>query len=282
MFNYGNSFQKAKEKMKKENAMWAVGYAVIFLAIQVIAQSLVGGVWAIVTGQSMSQLPVECTIVSLAVFSLVSIALFAWARWSPVSRQWIMTRPWGVLAWSAVAALGVILPSWAVQELLPAWPEAIQRYIDAAEAEAALLMSTTGGYAVVCLLAPVAEELVFRGAALRTLLAWKPEHRWLMIVLSALLFALAHLNPAQLLHPFAIGLLLGWMYERTGSVVPGIVFHWANNSVAYLAYHAYPSPDIRLTDIFHDNVHVMLAVGFSLFILLPAIYQLNRLMKRHV
>lgn len=266
--------------MKKENALWAVGYVVIFLAIQVIAQSLVSVVWAMVTGSSMSHLPVSCTIVSLVVFSLLSIALFTWAGWSPVSRRWIMTRPWGVLAWSAVAALGVIIPSSAVQELLPAWPESVQKYVDAAEAEAALLMSTRGGYAVVCLLAPVAEELVFRGAALRTLLAWQPERRWLMIVLSALLFALAHLNPAQMLHPFAIGLLLGWMYERTRSVLPGIVFHWANNTLAYLAFLAYPSPDIRLVDILGDNIHVVMAVVFSLFILVPAIYQLNSRLSR--
>jgi hypothetical protein len=261
--------------MKKENAMWSVGYVVIFLAIQVIAMSLVQAIWAVVSGDRASSISAECTIVSLVVFSLLSIALFTWAGWSPVSRRWIMTRPWSVLAWSVVAALGVIVPSWAVQDVLPEWPAAIQEYVDEAEKEAALLMSTTGGYAVVCLLAPVAEELVFRGAVLRTLLAWKPERRWLMIVLSALLFALAHLNPAQLLHPFAIGLLLGWMYERTGSVVPGIVFHWANNTVAYLLFHAYPSPDISLVDIFGQQSRVLMAVAFSLLILLPAIYQLN-------
>lgn len=265
--------------MKKENAFWAIGYMLIFLAIQVIALSLVQVVWRLVAGEAASQSSAVCTIVGLAAYSLLSIVLFTWARWSPVSRNWMMTRPWDVLAWSVVAALGVVLPSLAVQELLPSWPETIQRHIDEAEAQAALLMSTTGGYAVVCLLAPVAEELVFRGAILRTLLAWQPERRWLMIGLSALLFALAHMNPAQLLHPFAIGLLLGWMYARTGSVVPGIVFHWANNTVAYLLFHAYPSTDIRLVDIFGQPSRVFMAVGFSLLILLPAIYQLNIRMK---
>jgi len=264
--------------MKKENAMWAVGYVVIFLAIQEIAHLGVLACFQLMGDKAPST--AVGTIVSMVVFALLSIALFTWARWSPVSRHWIMTRPWGVLAWSAVASLGVVIPSIFVQELFPAWPEAIQRYIEAMEAQAALLLSTTGGYAVVCLLAPVAEELVFRGAALRTLLAWQPERRWLMITLSALLFALAHLNPAQLLHPFAIGLLLGWMYERTGSILPGVVFHWANNTVAYLMFHAYPSTDIRLIDIFSQQQHVVMAVFFSLLIFLPAIYELNRRMNR--
>jgi membrane protease YdiL (CAAX protease family) len=112
-------------------------------------------------------------------------------------------------------------------------------------------------------------------------LEWKPERRWLMITLSALLFALAHMNPAQLLHPFLIGLLLGWLYERTGSIVPGIIFHWANNTVAYLLIRIYQDPDITITQIFGSQSRVLMAVGFSLLIFLPAIYQLNqRLTKK--
>ena len=262
--------------MKKENPFWSVGYVLIFMSIQYITLVMTQICFKVFARDWLVQNSVLVTIIGLALFSLFTIALFTWARWSPVSRQWIMTRQWDVLVWSAVAALGIVIPSLFVQEQLPEWPASIQHYIEESERETAQLMSTTGGYAVICLLAPVAEELVFRGAALRTLLAWKPEHRWLMIALSALLFALAHLNPAQLLHPFAIGLLLGWMYERTRSVIPGIIYHWANNTVAYLMFHAYPSPDIRLVDIFGDNIHEVMAVVFSLFILLPAIYQLNQ------
>jgi membrane protease YdiL (CAAX protease family) len=142
------------------------------------------------------------------------------------------------------------------------------------------MMNTPGGYAVICLLAPIAEEMVFRGAALRTLLEWKPERRWLMITLSALLFALAHMNPAQFIHPFLIGLLLGWMYERTGSIIPGIIYHWANNTVAYLLARIYQDPDVGITDIFGSQSHALMAVGFSLLIFIPAIYQLNLWMKK--
>lgn len=265
--------------MKKENPFWSVGYVLIFMSIQYIALVMTQICFKVFARDWLVQNSVLVTIIGLALFSLFTIALFTWARWSPVSRQWIMTRQWDVLVWSAVAALGIVIPSLFVQEQLPEWPASIQHYIEEAEREAAELMSATGGYAVVCLLAPVAEELVFRGAALRTLLAWKPEHRWLMIALSALLFALAHLNPAQLLHPFAIGLLLGWMYERTRSVIPGIIYHWANNTVAYLMFHAYPSFDIRLIDIFGQQSRVFMALGFSLLIFLPAIYQLNERMR---
>jgi hypothetical protein len=71
------------------------------------------------------------------------------------------------------------------------------------------------------------------------------------------------------------------MYWRTGSILPGMAYHWANNSVAYVLYTFYPNPDLRLDDIIQGGQqHILMAVGFSLLILLPAIYQLHLWMKR--
>ena len=129
------------------------------------------------------------------------------------------------------------------------------------------------------MLAPLCEELVFRGAVLRALLRWTPRH-WVAIAISALFFALIHVNPAQMPHAFLAGLLLGWLYYRTDSVVPGIVLHWVNNSIAYVVYNLYPDPDMQLIDLFGTQRHVAAAVVFSLFILLPALYQLHLRMKK--
>lgn len=265
----------------------AIAYVLIFMAIQMAVQAIVLFVEILKDGKldqmSTATLSPTALIISTAVFSIGAIALFTTLRWAPVSRQFLYQRPWGVLFWCALASIGLILPSMYLQEVaMPTeWPEEIQEVIDRTEQTLMLIMSTTGGYAVLCLLAPIAEELVFRGAALRTLLAWHPERRWLMIFLSALLFALAHANPTQFLHPLLIGLLLGWMYERTGSVIPGIIYHWINNTVAYLLYHAYPNPDYAVTDIFGSQARALMAVGFSLLIAVPAIYQLYLRMQKH-
>lgn len=274
---------------KKLSPLIAIAFVLIFLAVQLIVQVTVMVVELLLNGQlTQGQLQQETTlsttalIVSEAVSSIAVIALFTIFKWSPVSREFFNRRPWGILFWCVFASVGLILPSMFFQEVtMPAqWPEFIQKLIDQATETLSQIMSATGGYAVVCLLAPIAEELVFRGAALRLLLRWKPEHRWLMILLSALLFALAHMNPAQFLHPILIGLLLGWMYERTGSVLPGIIYHWVNNTVAYLLFRTYPDPDASLVDIFGSQSHALMAVGFSLLIALPAIYQLNLRMRR--
>ena len=90
------------------------------------------------------------------------------------------------------------------------------------------------------------------------------------------MFALVHANPAQMPHAFLMGWLMGWLYMRTGSIVPGGVFHWSNNTVAYLRSVAYPGDDMKLVDIFGGNeTAVVMSVVFSLCIFLPALFQLN-------
>jgi hypothetical protein len=59
-----------------------------------------------------------------------------------------------------------------------------------------------------------------------------------------------------------------------------MAYHWANNSAAYALYNIYPNPDIKLIDILGDVTHVWLAVGFSMLILLPALFQLHIRMKQ--
>ena len=265
-------------KLKKP--LTAIGYIIIFLAIQMVAQLIVQIAEMAIKGSMDIQISSIGMLVSMGIFTVVTIVLFAWQKWSPMKRDFIQSRPWTTLFWCFIASLGAIIPSVFLQEQMPEWSDSIQKYIEQAAQTMMKMMETPGGYAVICLLAPIAEEMVFRGAALRTLLEWKPQHRWLMISLSALLFALAHANPAQFIHPLLIGLLLGWMYERTGSIIPGIIYHWANNTVAYLLTRLYQDPDIGITDIFGSEGRALMAVGFSLLIFIPAIYQLNLWMQK--
>lgn len=89
-------------------------------------------------------------------------------------------------------------------------------------------------FAAVGIIGPIAEEVVFRGAVLGSLLKWKKLERepWMAILLSALLFSLVHLNPAQAPVTLILGLFAGWLYFRTESLLPGMVLHIMNNSLA--------------------------------------------------
>ena len=245
----------------------ALIYTVIFGAIQVIVSFIVQGIWTLVMGKD-TVMNATGMIITMAVFSILTMAVFLLAKWSVVSRHWVRTRPWFVLFWCVLAALGAIIPSVWLQEHMPELPNIVEGEFD-------MIMKDRWGYFVVGLLAPLAEEMVFRGAILRSLLQWK-SNPWIGVVVSALLFAMIHMNPAQMPHAFLIGLLLGWMYWRTDSIVPGVVYHWVNNTVAYILYNIYPDPDLTLVEMFGSEQKVLMALGFSLLIFLPSLFQLNQ------
>jgi membrane protease YdiL (CAAX protease family) len=173
-----------------------------------------------------------------------------------------------------LAALGALLPSSYLQEeLIPELPNIVEMEFEA-------LFNDRLGYFVIGLSGPLVEELVFRGAILRALLRWR-SNPWIGIVISAVFFSLSHMNPAQMPHAFLIGILLGWMYYRTDSIVPGVVYHWVNNTVAYVFSVFYQNPDMELIELFEGNQRSeLLAVLFSLCILIPSIVQLNLRMKK--
>lgn len=249
----------------------ALIYTIVFAAIQVVVSMLVQGVWMLVMGKE-SAMNATGMIITMAVFSVLTMVVFLWAKWSVVSRHWVRTRPWFVLFWCVLAALGALIPSVWIQEHMPELPNIVEGEFD-------MIMKDRWGYLVVGLLAPLAEEMVFRGAILRSLLRWK-ENPWIGIVISAVLFAVIHMNPAQMPHAFLIGLLLGWMYYRTDSIVPGVVYHWVNNTVAYVMYNLYPNPDLTLVELFGTEQKVLMALGCSLLIFLPSLFQLNQRLNK--
>lgn len=86
----------------------------------------------------------------------------------------------------------------------------------------------------VCVLAPILEEMLFRGIILRSFLL--QYSRPASILGSAALFGLAHLN----IYQFAVGLILGstsgWLYERSRSLWPCILLHATYNSIVTWQY----------------------------------------------
>lgn len=93
----------------------------------------------------------------------------------------------------------------------------------------------------VCLVAPVLEEMLFRGIILRSFLHQYPRRN--AILASAFLFGLAHLNIYQFAVGVALGCFLGWLYERTRSLWPCILLHASYNSLITAIYFAFLSQE---------------------------------------
>jgi len=90
------------------------------------------------------------------------------------------------------------------------------------------------GFAIaVAVVAPVIEELFFRGLLLRSL-ERRFGPRW-AVAGSAVAFGLAHFQGLQLPALIAVGVVLGMLAVRTGRLGPGIVAHAAFNAVVVVA-----------------------------------------------
>jgi hypothetical protein len=97
----------------------------------------------------------------------------------------------------------------------------------------------SGGFVAfvgVCLIAPLVEEILFRGIVLRGLLHhYSPG---VAITLSACLFAIFHFNLYQLLVAFVMGIFFGWIYLKSRSLWPCIFGHACYNGAAYFMFDA--------------------------------------------
>ena len=101
------------------------------------------------------------------------------------------------------------------------------------EAEVKMMLSSPMGILTVAVLAPLLEELLFRGVAQRVLARYF-KSPWVGIIVAALLFGVVHGNPVQIFYATCLGVGFGWLYHRTGSLLPAIVGHMVNNSLAVL------------------------------------------------
>lgn len=77
------------------------------------------------------------------------------------------------------------------------------------------------------LLAPIGEELLFRGVTMHQ--AKRVFPFWAANIMQALLFGLFHMNMIQGIYAFFLGMVLGYICEKGGSIYQSILFHMMFN-----------------------------------------------------
>jgi membrane protease YdiL (CAAX protease family) len=92
--------------------------------------------------------------------------------------------------------------------------------------------SLWGSILALVIVAPMTEELLFRGLFLRGFLSRYTPHK--AVLVSGILFGLFHLNPWQFVHTTVIGILLGWWFFKTRSLIPCLFGHALNNSLLFI------------------------------------------------
>lgn len=129
---------------------------------------------------------------------------------------------WGILAWigATLASASVV---WVLERLgFDAEPQAAEQAIALVDPWLVIL--------AVVILAPIAEEVFFRGVVFN---AWLRERgrRWAFIGSSAV-FAIIHVSVVALLPIFLLGLALAWIYQRKGNLLAPIAMHATVNGIS--------------------------------------------------
>ena len=147
-----------------------------------------------------------------------------------------------------------------------------------------VLKQLTGGpfwasFLTVAIMAPIFEEWLCRGMVLRGLLK-KMKPVW-AIVVSALFFALIHGNPWQALNAFILGMVMGFVYYRTGSLLLTMLIHFVNNGTAVILSNIESLKDYDYwIDMFGRGPYAV-AVTVAVVVLLLCLWLFARIPLQH-
>lgn len=83
-------------------------------------------------------------------------------------------------------------------------------------------------------IAPIMEEILFRGILQDALM--RKYGVFVGILIASAVFGIVHLIPQQVVNAFMIGIVLGYIYYRTGALLPVILIHCINNAISYFTW----------------------------------------------
>ncbi len=84
-------------------------------------------------------------------------------------------------------------------------------------------------FVYVAVLPAITEEILFRGMIMGSLL---PYGKTQALIISSVLFGLAHVNPIQAIFAAVLGIIIGELYAQTGSIWWGSLIHFLNNAIS--------------------------------------------------
>ena len=160
-----------------------------------------------------------------------------------------------------------------IQIILPT-PDFLLEFMNSMRAETA--MDWVLLFIGVVLFAAVSEELVFRGF-LQVSLEKKGDVTRAVLLVS-LAWTIIHANPFWAVPIFVMGVIIGFLAWRTGSIIPGILVHAINNFLSLLNYNLQPEMEWYLMG---DHVSPLIVIP-ALAVLVYSIKKLSELYQQSV
>ena len=168
---------------------------------------------------------------SLVELSLAAFGVYAILQLPLASIGWRIPKTGALVAGAVIGVLSALLFPRVVQELHLHGTYALQYILY-------VLSQATGPTAVAAilvllLLGPIVEEVVFRGIILEGLL--RTTSSLIAVIASAAIFAGMHAvgGAGQMSAAFLCGLVQGWLYWRTRSILPGAVTHVVYDTIVF-------------------------------------------------
>jgi membrane protease YdiL (CAAX protease family) len=215
---------------------WSAWVALLAGFAGALFGALVIGVVASAFGSDFTNPPPAANIAGTIVQDLCLIGaalLFARAVAVPRPRQFGLqpTRVWPAIGWMLLAwgAFYAFTLAWVAVLGLHAKQEKLPEELGANDSTVAMLAVAF----LVAFVAPIAEELFFRGYFFAALRNWRGT--WPAALITGAVFGTIHAggsDPAFLVPLGFFGFALCLLRVRTGSLYPCIVLHCANNSLA--------------------------------------------------
>lgn len=240
-----------------------------------VLSALIGSLLSVVLmrARGLESLSADITFVYYLVQMLPTIAFVMWLRLRAGRGSAIhfgakrLNMPmilWGVVL---MLASGIVL-----EPLLALFPT--EAYDGVTEAIG------LGGWAILSTVvaAPILEEILFRGLIFES--CAERYGKGVALLISALLFGVVHGIPVQMINAFVVGLILGYVYLKTRSLLSVIILHALNNGIAYatLALVGNDS-NVTLRDIIPSNLLYWLLYGLSTLLFVWAMWHLWRSLR---
>ncbi|WP_312556747.1 CPBP family intramembrane glutamic endopeptidase [Empedobacter brevis] len=229
-----NNSSTFKELPQPEKLSFGIGKALLYSAVAVMIMQFAGG---IVSLPALFYKPLNhlllplgfltgtvCAIIILLVLTQTKFASIIQSIQHPFTTIQLILS---IACWIFLLPLAEVFTS-----LIPTTGPLEEIYKIFQNSFEMMLDYKVAGFIMVCILAPVFEEIIFRGIILKGMLNFniKPT---IAILINGFVFGCAHMNPWQFIGAGILGIIFGIVYYRTKSLFLPILLHFLNNTLSY-------------------------------------------------
>lgn len=138
----------------------------------------------------------------------------------------------------------------------------------------------TGGWAIITsvVAAPILEEVLFRGILQESLT--EKLGGWRGVLAASAIFGIVHVIPQQMVNAFFVGIILGYIYIKTRSLLPVILIHAINNALAFIQIVIFGDQGYVTTrEAVNNDTIYWIIYGICCVVFVVALINLHRQLK---